>query len=35
MPNPSDRLNHKVDKPKGDNDYFERMSRVIFMSGLN
>jgi DNA-3-methyladenine glycosylase I len=24
-----------VDPPTGDNDYFERMSRVIFMSGLN
>ena len=26
---------HHVDKPTGDNDYFERMSRVIFMAGLN
>ena len=25
----------KMEKPKNDNDYFERMSRVIFMSGLN
>ena len=24
-----------MEKPKNDNDYFERMSRVIFMSGLN
>ena len=26
---------HPIEKPKNDNDYFERMSRVIFMSGLN
>ena len=26
---------HKGKKPKGDNGYFERMSRVIFMAGLN
>jgi DNA-3-methyladenine glycosylase I len=26
---------HKVEKPKSDNEYFERMSRVIFMAGLN
>src|SRR5215813_4700941 len=25
----------EMEKPKNDNDYFERMSRVIFMSGLN
>src|SRR5215216_1014770 len=25
----------ELGKPKNDNDYFERMSRVIFMSGLN
>jgi DNA-3-methyladenine glycosylase I len=27
--------NAEMEKPKNDNDYFERMSRVIFMSGLN
>jgi 3-methyladenine DNA glycosylase Tag len=26
---------HQVTKPTSDNDYLERMSRVIFMSGLN
>ena len=26
---------HHVDKPTTDNDYFERMSRVILVSGLN
>jgi DNA-3-methyladenine glycosylase I len=26
---------HPIEKPKNDNEYFERMSRVIFMSGLN
>jgi 3-methyladenine DNA glycosylase Tag len=35
MPSPSEWHDHKVEKPKDDNDYFERMSRVIFMSGLN
>jgi len=35
MPKPSEWHHHKVDKPKDDNDYFERMSRVIFMAGLN
>jgi DNA-3-methyladenine glycosylase I len=35
MPKPGDWHQHKVEKPTGDNDYFERMSRVIFMSGLN
>jgi 3-methyladenine DNA glycosylase Tag len=25
----------EMEKPKNDNEYFERMSRVIFMSGLN
>ena len=25
----------EMEKPKNNNDYFERMSRVIFMSGLN
>jgi 3-methyladenine DNA glycosylase Tag len=32
MPNWKD---HKVEKPKNDNEYLERMSRVIFMAGLN
>ena len=27
--------NHPIEKPKNDNDYFERMSRAIFLSGLN
>jgi DNA-3-methyladenine glycosylase I len=35
MPKPSDWLSHKIDKPQSDNEYFERMSRVIFMAGLN
>src|SRR5579863_9867052 len=35
MPKPSDWHIHKVERPKDDNDYFERMSRVIFMAGLN
>src|SRR5579864_2486056 len=35
MPSPSDWHKHKIEKPKNDNEYFERMSRVIFMSGLN
>jgi 3-methyladenine DNA glycosylase Tag len=37
MPQPSDwQMRHQqMEKPKSDNDYFERMSRVIFMSGLN
>ena len=36
MPNPADwHHGHKIEEPKDDNDYFERMSRVIFMSGLN
>jgi DNA-3-methyladenine glycosylase I len=26
---------HEMEKPQNDNDYFERMSQVIFMSGLN
>ncbi len=26
---------HKLEKPKNDDEYFERMSRVIFMAGLN
>src|SRR5262245_55765773 len=37
MPQPSDwQMRHQdLEKPKNDNDYFERMSRVIFISGLN
>jgi DNA-3-methyladenine glycosylase I len=37
MPQPSHwQMRHQeMEKPKNDNDYFERMSRVIFMSGLN
>jgi DNA-3-methyladenine glycosylase I len=35
MPDSSDWHHHKIEKPKDDNEYFERMSRVIFMSGLN
>lgn len=35
MPNPSNWHDHKIEKPADDNDYFERMSRVIFMAGLN
>jgi DNA-3-methyladenine glycosylase I len=35
MPKPSDWQHHHVDPPTSDNDYFERMSRIIFMSGLN
>ena len=35
MPKRKDWHNHKVDPPISDNDYFERMSRIIFMSGLN
>src|SRR5262245_555067 len=37
MPQPSQwQMRHaEMEKPKNDNDYFERMSRVIFMSGLN
>jgi len=37
MPQPSQwQMRHaQMEKPKDDNDYFERMSRVIFMSGLN
>lgn len=37
MPKPTEwNMKHpKVTKPTGDSDYFERMSRVIFMSGLN
>ena len=37
MPQPSQwQMRHaQMEKPKNDNDYFERMSWVIFMSGLN
>jgi DNA-3-methyladenine glycosylase I len=35
MPKTGEWHNHKVEKVEDDNDYFERMSRVIFMSGLN
>jgi len=35
MPRPSEWYDRKVEKPKDDHDYFERMSRVIFLSGLN
>jgi len=35
MPNPSEWKHHKVEKPKNDNEYLERMSRVILASGLN
>lgn len=35
MPKPSDWQQHKIDKPKNDTEYFERMCRVIFMAGLN
>src|SRR5258708_676103 len=37
MPKPSEwnMKHHKVEKPKNDNEYLERMSRVILASGLN
>jgi DNA-3-methyladenine glycosylase I len=35
MPKPGDWKNHKIEKPKNDNEYLERMSRVILASGLN
>jgi DNA-3-methyladenine glycosylase I len=35
VPKPEDWQHHHVEPPTVDNDYFERMSRVIFMSGLN
>ncbi len=35
MPKSSDWQHYKIEKPKDDNEYFERMSRVIFMAGLN
>lgn len=34
-PNQWSMQHHNITKPAPDNDYFERMSRVIFMSGLN
>src|ERR1700758_2010281 len=35
MPKPEDWKHHKIEKPKSDNEYLERMSRVILASGLN
>ncbi len=35
MPKPEWRMHHKVTKPKDDNEYFERMCRVILAAGLN
>jgi len=35
MPKPEWHMHHKIEKPKDDNEYFERMSRVILASGLN
>jgi DNA-3-methyladenine glycosylase I len=35
MPKPDEWHHHQVEPPANDNDYFERMSRVILMSGLN
>ena len=36
MPKPDEWMkHHKVEKPKNDNEYLERMSRVILASGLN
>jgi DNA-3-methyladenine glycosylase I len=35
MPKPGEWQQNKVERPKNDNEYLERMSRVIFMSGLN
>ncbi len=35
MPKPSEWHNHPVEKPKDDNEYFERMSKVVFAAGLN
>lgn len=34
MPKPGSE-EHQIEKPTNDNEYFERMSRIIFMSGLN
>src|SRR5438270_2378016 len=36
MPKPDEWMkHHKVEKPKNDSEYLERMSRVILASGLN
>src|SRR5260221_9426955 len=36
MPKPDEWMKrHKIEKPKNDNEYLERMSRVILASGLN
>ena|SRR5579862_9090969 len=35
MPKPGDWKHHNIEKPKNDNEYLERMSRVILASGLN
>jgi 3-methyladenine DNA glycosylase Tag len=36
VPKPDEWMNrHKVEKPKDDNEYFERMCRVILATGLN
>ncbi len=36
MPKPDEWMkHHKIEKPKDDNEYLERMSRVILASGLN
>ena len=35
MPNPSNWKHHSVEKPKNDDEYLERMSRVILTAGLN
>jgi DNA-3-methyladenine glycosylase I len=35
VPKPSDWQHHKIDKPKNDDEYFERMARVIFAAGLS
>ena len=35
MPKPEWHIHHKIAKPKNDDEYFERMSRVILAAGLN
>lgn len=35
MPKPEWHMHHKIAKPKDDNEYFERMCRVILAAGLN
>src|SRR6266513_2541327 len=36
MPKPEEWMkHHKIEKPKNDNEYLERMSRVILATGLN